>query len=199
MKWLRAKLYGGLLLSAIAILILAQTSFAGNKVEVVYDDGTCGLARIKMSAKEKAQLRKELRSEALNFSPNPKVQMYSAFTSEKVPAEYSSEDITYFAWLDKNNAYLIGAFTVTGGTSLVKVHWLVDNNEKSQTIFDDPEEPDGTELSPYYWYFAWYKADAGDFTGPSKYHELKVKVGIWDGSTETYQKSDDCKFKVVNQ
>ncbi|MBM3437165.1 MAG: hypothetical protein FJY07_13225, partial [Bacteroidetes bacterium] len=198
MKWFRVRLYGGLLLSAIAMLILAQTSFAGNKVEVVYDDGTYGLARIKMSAKEKAQVRKELRSEALIAAPKPKIQMYSAFTSDKVPSEHSSEDITYFAWLDKNNAYLIGAFTVTGGTSLVKVHWLVDNDEKSNTIFDDPEEPDGTALSPYYWYFAWYKADAGDFTGPSKLHDLTVKVGIWNGSTETNQKSDDCKFKVVN-
>ncbi len=202
-KGFKLGLYGLLLLFTV-VLFVEKASFAGSKMEIVYQnsDGSIGLARMRISgfSKVNAKAKAEARANGeFNAAPNPKVQLYSAFTSDKVPAEHSSEDITYFAWLDKNQAYLIGAFTVTGGSSLVKVHWLVDNDEKAVTVFDDPEEPDGTQLSTSYWYFAWYKGVSGDFTGSSKLHDLRVKVGIWDGSTETNTVHTDCKFKVVNQ
>lgn len=199
MRKLRMSLYG-ILLAVAVVFVFGETSFAG-KMKIIYDDGTYGLARMRVPSKAVALARAEAKAnEELNAGgPGPKVQLYAAFTSDKVPAAHSSEDITYYAWLDKNNAYLIGAFTVTGGKSLVKVHWLVDNDEKAEIVFDDPEEPSGTKLDPVYWYFAWYKASPGDFTGPSKIHDLKVEVGIWNGSTETNKKHTTCSFKVVNQ
>ncbi|HHT9137253.1 MAG TPA: hypothetical protein ACFYEK_08440 [Candidatus Wunengus sp. YC60] len=200
-KGFKAGLYGILLL-VTAVLCVEQASFAGSKVEAVYrsEDGTFGISRIKIATKNASKAKS--REEVLSAVAAPAVELYSAFTSDKVPPSYSDEiapeDIVYYAWVLKNQAHLLGSFTVTGSTSKVKAHWEIDGTEVYSEVIKDPLNTPSENLLKTYWYFAWYKTKAADYSGTAKLRDFKIRVSIWDGSSEVSgtEKEETCKFRA---
>lgn len=200
-KRFKGGLYG-LLLLVTAILFVEQASFAGSKIETIYEnkEGTFGIARVKIATKNAAKAKS--REEVLNAVGSPAVELYSAFTSDGAPPTYSDEvspeDITYYAWLAKNQAYLLGSFTVTGANSKVKAHWEIDGSEVYSEVVEDPLNTPSEKLMKSYWYFAWYKTKAADYTGTAQLRDFKIRVSIWDGSSEVggTEKEETCKFRA---
>lgn len=206
-KRFKVGLYG-LLLVFTAVLSVGQASFAGagNKIQKVYEseDGSYGISRIKIpsSAMAKAKTRAEILA---TVGTPAAVELYCAFTAETTPTDFSDENdttpVTYYAWNNKNWNYLVGSFAILNKESKVTVHWDLDGTEISSVNFEDALNTPSKKLLKSYWYFAWYKTKKADFTvnpASGSLHDFKVRVSVWDGSSEVAgtEKEDSCKFRA---
>lgn len=195
----------GIVMMFALVFITSQASFAidGNTTDLSAvaqageqnitssNQGEVGIARYRISSKKRKGLR-EL-DKAANHNTSGNVQLYAAFTSDKAADSKNENDpVTIVPVLDDAGSYLYVAFRVTKAMK-VDIRWLLDGSVvHTENNFEDPV--DHGDLSPNYWYFAWYKPNS---ITPNGLHDLRVKIKKTDQDWDQ-SKEDSCKFTVLS-
>lgn len=166
MKFFRLRLaFYGAMLALLFAPILGQTIFANDitnqensGLEIVYDDGSSGLARIPIPEGVDEDDGDDDGTSLL--APRlPDLRVYSTWTS--YTNQLCNNNMTYYAWLDRKQIYLYVSFKVVGKQAKAKINWIVNKTGtgalvlNETTDFKDPVSGSFT-LDPRFWYFAWY-------------------------------------------
>lgn len=182
-------LYGVTMLFALVFITsdLSAVLQAGEQSHALSTDGRVGIARRGISSKAMTETR-------VVVATTVYTQLFGVFTSNHgVDSTVDPTVVPELANSD-NMTYLYVGFRVSSATK-VAIKWYVDNFSiplNSET-FDDPDEVAGTDLSPYYYYFAWFKADATLAALAAGNHTLKITVKPTSPNTGTL-KSASCQF-----
>ncbi len=192
-KWLC-----GIVTMLSLVFITSQATFAtdenttGGQNITSPNHGEVGIARYRIPSKKKKGLR-ELDKAANIHTPGGPVQVYSAFASD-VAADPEVGDVPVVPVVGDASAYLYVAFRVTG-SSKVDIKWFLDDSSTAAytvTAFEDPVT--GGNLSPNYWYFAWFKPDS---VTPNGLHSAKISVRKYTPAGNQSWFDDSCRFYVL--
>lgn len=190
-KWLC-----GIVMMFALVFITSHVAFAKNENATdeqnltSSNQGEVGIVRYRIPGKLKARGLRELDKAANSSSSGGSVQLFAAFTSDKVAdPEDVSDPVTEVPVLEDTDVHLYVAFRVTSPMK-VDIKWKVDGATVHEELnFEDPV--DGGNLLPGFWYFAFFKP-SGSSPG---LHELKIQVKPSGGDGS---KNDTCKFLVIN-
>ena len=171
---------------------LSAIAQAGEQKLTSSNQGEVGIIRYRIPRKIKKGLR-ELDKAANIHTPDGPVQVYSAFVSDAA-ADPVVGDVPIAPVVGDAHAYLYVAFRVTASMK-VDIEWYLDDSATAAytvTAYEDPVVYGN--LSPNYWYFAWYKPTS---VTPNGLHSAKISVRKYTPSGTESWFDDSCRFYVL--